>query len=407
VVLSALSSVAAMRSNTIRWNPRGTYSTWRWWPAGAPPPAGDRWWPAGARPPPAGRSAAGACCSTFWSSTCSSRLPAAAACTLVQAAEMLRAEGSSNKQKIEAKSGLENYLFTLHNTLQEKKLKDKFEPTPSPPTASSATSFTSTCSSPSVTFPCSCSTIATATGESNKQKIEAKSGLENYCFALHNTPQEEKLQDKFGPTPSPPSASSATSYSSPSTCSSPSDKQKIEAMSGLENYCFALHNTPQEEKLKDKFRPTPPYPPIFTTAPSATSSCSTSTCSSSSSSPAVTSPCSSPLRTSSAVGAFIVRHFSLDRDSLLRCRTQGGRHVGHHSNVGGGRDDVLTGGRRARHLRHRGGSGVGHFGNPVAVHGDGLCLRRERLGGYRLLRGGPFVPREQAEQRREPRCGHV
>merc|ERR1712107_429242 len=32
-----------------------------------------------------------------------------------------------NKCKIEAKNGLENYCFTMRNTLQEEKLKDKFE----------------------------------------------------------------------------------------------------------------------------------------------------------------------------------------------------------------------------------------------------------------------------------------
>merc|ERR1712096_553025 len=31
------------------------------------------------------------------------------------------------KVKIEAKNGLENYCFTMRNTLQEEKLKDKFE----------------------------------------------------------------------------------------------------------------------------------------------------------------------------------------------------------------------------------------------------------------------------------------
>merc|ERR1711953_1023456 len=31
----------------------------------------------------------------------------------------------------------------------------------------------------------------------NKAKIEAKNGLENYCFTMRNTLNEEKLQDKF------------------------------------------------------------------------------------------------------------------------------------------------------------------------------------------------------------------
>merc|ERR1719336_1216482 len=46
---------------------------------------------------------------------------------MVQEAEKFRAEDESNKAKIEAKNGLENYCFTMRNTLQEEKLKDKFE----------------------------------------------------------------------------------------------------------------------------------------------------------------------------------------------------------------------------------------------------------------------------------------
>merc|ERR1719188_1223566 len=46
---------------------------------------------------------------------------------MVQEAEKYRADDESNKQKIEAKNGLENYCFTMRNTLQDEKLKDKFE----------------------------------------------------------------------------------------------------------------------------------------------------------------------------------------------------------------------------------------------------------------------------------------
>merc|ERR1711933_506279 len=46
---------------------------------------------------------------------------------MVQEAEKYRAEDESNRAKIEAKNGLENYCFTMRNTLQEEKLKDKFE----------------------------------------------------------------------------------------------------------------------------------------------------------------------------------------------------------------------------------------------------------------------------------------
>merc|ERR1712021_107289 len=31
----------------------------------------------------------------------------------------------------------------------------------------------------------------------NRSKIEAKNGLENYCFTMRNTLQEEKLAEKF------------------------------------------------------------------------------------------------------------------------------------------------------------------------------------------------------------------
>merc|ERR1712165_164960 len=46
---------------------------------------------------------------------------------MVQEAEKFRAEDESNRAKIEAKNGLENYCFTMRNTLQEEKLKGKFE----------------------------------------------------------------------------------------------------------------------------------------------------------------------------------------------------------------------------------------------------------------------------------------
>merc|ERR1711933_504426 len=50
---------------------------------------------------------------------------------MVQEAEKYRAEDESNRQKIEAKNGLENYCFTMRNTLQEDKLeagdKEKIE----------------------------------------------------------------------------------------------------------------------------------------------------------------------------------------------------------------------------------------------------------------------------------------
>merc|ERR1712039_901266 len=45
----------------------------------------------------------------------------------VQEAEKYRAEDEANKSKIEANNGLENYCFTMRNTLNEEKLQDKFE----------------------------------------------------------------------------------------------------------------------------------------------------------------------------------------------------------------------------------------------------------------------------------------
>merc|ERR1719169_410321 len=47
---------------------------------------------------------------------------------MVNEAEKYRAEDEATKTKVEAKNGLENYCFTMRNTLQEEKLKDKFEP---------------------------------------------------------------------------------------------------------------------------------------------------------------------------------------------------------------------------------------------------------------------------------------
>merc|ERR1712028_176976 len=46
---------------------------------------------------------------------------------MVQEAEKFRAEDEENRSKVEAKNGLENYCFTMRNTLNEEKLKEKFE----------------------------------------------------------------------------------------------------------------------------------------------------------------------------------------------------------------------------------------------------------------------------------------
>merc|ERR1719462_988435 len=46
---------------------------------------------------------------------------------MVQEAEKYAEEDAANKSKIEAKNGLENYCYSLKNTLEEEKLKDKFE----------------------------------------------------------------------------------------------------------------------------------------------------------------------------------------------------------------------------------------------------------------------------------------
>eukprot|EP00913_Durusdinium_trenchii_P013996 g13142.t1 len=44
---------------------------------------------------------------------------------ILNEAEKFRAEDEQNRQKIEAKNGLENYCFTMRNTLNEEKLKDR------------------------------------------------------------------------------------------------------------------------------------------------------------------------------------------------------------------------------------------------------------------------------------------
>jgi len=46
---------------------------------------------------------------------------------MVEEAEKYKAEDDQTKAKIEAKNGLENYCYTMKNTLQEEKLKDKID----------------------------------------------------------------------------------------------------------------------------------------------------------------------------------------------------------------------------------------------------------------------------------------
>merc|ERR1712028_33285 len=46
---------------------------------------------------------------------------------MVQEAEKFRDEDEQHKSKVEAKNGLENYCFTMRNTLNEEKLEEKFE----------------------------------------------------------------------------------------------------------------------------------------------------------------------------------------------------------------------------------------------------------------------------------------
>merc|ERR1712159_619426 len=46
---------------------------------------------------------------------------------MVQEAEKFKAEDQANKQKIEAKNGIENYCYSMRNSLSEEKLQDKFE----------------------------------------------------------------------------------------------------------------------------------------------------------------------------------------------------------------------------------------------------------------------------------------
>lgn len=45
----------------------------------------------------------------------------------LSAADTFKAEDETNKQKIEAKNGLENYCFNLRNSLDDPNMKDKFE----------------------------------------------------------------------------------------------------------------------------------------------------------------------------------------------------------------------------------------------------------------------------------------
>jgi len=46
---------------------------------------------------------------------------------MVEEAEKYKSEDEANKQKIEAKNGLENYCFQMRNSMEDANLKDKFE----------------------------------------------------------------------------------------------------------------------------------------------------------------------------------------------------------------------------------------------------------------------------------------
>jgi len=45
---------------------------------------------------------------------------------MVNEAEKFKGEDEKIKKRIEAKNGLENYCFTMKNTLNDEKLKEKF-----------------------------------------------------------------------------------------------------------------------------------------------------------------------------------------------------------------------------------------------------------------------------------------
>merc|ERR1711924_504314 len=46
---------------------------------------------------------------------------------MVQEAEKYKAEDESNKSRVEAKNGLENYAYSMRNSMDDEKLKDKIE----------------------------------------------------------------------------------------------------------------------------------------------------------------------------------------------------------------------------------------------------------------------------------------
>jgi len=46
---------------------------------------------------------------------------------LVKDAEKYKAEDELVKKRVEAKNGLENYCYSIRNTLKDEKLKDKFQ----------------------------------------------------------------------------------------------------------------------------------------------------------------------------------------------------------------------------------------------------------------------------------------
>merc|ERR1712216_1045364 len=47
---------------------------------------------------------------------------------MVQEAEKYKAEDEEHKKKIDAKNGLENYAYSMRNSMEDEKLKDKLDP---------------------------------------------------------------------------------------------------------------------------------------------------------------------------------------------------------------------------------------------------------------------------------------
>ena len=85
----------------------------------------------------------------------------------------------------------------------------------------------------------------------NRTKIEAKSGLKNYCSTMHNPPRKEKSRDSFEDRNKEIAVQETLDRLTKNQLAVKNEfegKTKCVAENGLENYCGEMRNTLQKDK---------------------------------------------------------------------------------------------------------------------------------------------------------------